>query len=135
MLVELVLTPPLEQGKEVAEKSNSHISHKEKQNSRVNRWPSLIMEWPRFLITGKSDNDRFYDSSKLDSDSTISGVVRIPCVVDHPTKKKAQCLSTKSVRVKSFAPITFRDLRNKCFGVSEKEYAKSILNIVLKHET
>ena len=106
---------------------------KEKQNSRINRWPSLIIEWPRFLLTGKSDNDRFYDSSKLDFDATISGVVRIPCVVDHPTKKKkkAQCLlSSKSVRVKSFAPNTFRDLRNKCFGVSEKEYAKSILNIV-----
>ncbi len=103
---------------------------KEKQNTRINRWSSLIIEWPRFLLTGKSDNDRFYDSSKLDFDATISGVVRIPCVVDHPTKKKAQCLSSKSVRVKSFAPSTFRDLRNKCFGVSEKEYAKSILNIV-----
>lgn len=106
---------------------------KEEQNSHFNRWKTLIIEWPRFLLTGKSDNDRFYDSSKLDFDATISGVVRIPCVVDHPTnkKKKAQCLlSSKSVRVKSFAPNTFRDLRNKCFGVSEKEYAKSILNIV-----
>ena len=102
---------------------------KEQQNTRKSRWPSLIIEWPRFLLTGKSDNDRFYDPSKLDFDATISGDVRIPCVVDHPTKKKAQSLSLKTVRVKSFAPNTFRDLRNKCFGVSEKEYAKSILNI------
>ncbi|KAK1736531.1 phosphatidylinositol-4-phosphate 5-kinase [Skeletonema marinoi] len=102
---------------------------KEQQNTRKSRWPSLIIEWPRFLLTGKSDNDRFYDPSKLDFDATISSDVRIPCVVDHPTKKKAQSLSLKTVRVKSFAPNTFRDLRNKCFGVSEKEYAKSILNI------
>ncbi|KAL7499463.1 hypothetical protein ACHAWT_006998 [Skeletonema menzelii] len=101
---------------------------KEQQDARKDRWPSLIIEWPRFLL----DSDRFYDPSKLDFDATISGVVRIPCVVDHPTKKKAQCLSSKSVRVKAFAPDTFRDLRNKCFGVSEKEYAKSILNIAGK---
>ncbi len=109
---------------------------KEQQKSRDQyRWPSLLIEWPRFLLTGRSDNDRFYDPSKLDFDATISAVVRIPCVVDHhPTKKKKKTqqslISSRSVCVKVFAPKTFRDLRNKCFRVSEKEYAKSILNIV-----
>jgi len=101
----------------------------EHQKSRQYQWPSLLLEWPRFLLTGRSDSDRFYDPPK-DFEATISGVVRIPCVVDHPTKKKIQSLSSKTVRVKVFAPKTFRDLRNKCFRVSEKEYAKSILNIV-----
>ena len=104
--------------------------HGEEQRTRTMRWPSLLIEWPRYKLTGKSDHDRFYDSSKLDFDATISGVVRIPCIIDHPTKKKVQILSSKTVRVKSFAPNTFRDLRNKCFGVSEKEYTKSILNIM-----
>ncbi|KAL7457444.1 hypothetical protein ACHAWC_009025 [Mediolabrus comicus] len=104
---------------------------------------SLLVEWPRFLITGKSDSDRFYDPSKLDFDSSISGVVHIPCIVDRSNntnnnKKKIQqqqqqhqsLLSSKSVRVKAFAPKTFRDLRNKCFRISEKEYARSIFNLV-----
>ena len=104
---------------------------KEQHKSRRKfRWPSLLIEWPQFILTGRSDNDRFYDQSKLDFDAAISGVVRIPCFVDHPTKKKTQSLSSTSVRVKAFAPKTFRDLRNKCFRVSEKEYARSILNIV-----
>lgn len=110
---------------------HSYLRHRKEQHQSSNkyRWSSLVVEWPRFLLTGKSDSDRFYDPSKLDFDATISGVVRIPCIVDGPTKN-TQTLSSTSVRVKAFAPKTFRDLRNKCFGVSEKEYAKSILNVV-----
>jgi hypothetical protein len=46
---------------------------------------------------------------------------------DNVKKGNGNHLET-AVRVKAFAPKTFRDLRNKCFRVTEGDYTKSILN-------
>ncbi len=104
----------------------------------------------RFVLTGRSTAGRKkpYDASHLDFDASISGLVHIPCARsytmdknddaksnngNHPAPMKAMRATSinnavTTVRVKAYAPRTFRDLRNKCFRVTEGEYAKSILN-------
>ena len=85
------------------------------RNIRQNGW-TVKNIWRRWRGT-------YYDSSRCDFEAYISGVARIPSI-------DANITSYKSVRVKAFAPCTFGDLRNRCFRVSEEQYASSIMNIV-----
>jgi hypothetical protein len=67
----------------------------------------------------------FYDSSKCNFDALISGVVPISCL-----DAQKNVTSSRLVRVKAYAPSTFRDLRKKSFRVQESDYAKSIFNVM-----
>lgn len=97
--------------------------HEQRQCSRRTRthW------WGR--LRGKC-----YDTTGLDFDASISGIVHVPCIADTANNNKSativQTTISRPARVKVFAPKTFRDLRNKCFRVSESEYAQSILNAI-----
>ncbi|KAL3764286.1 hypothetical protein ACHAWU_004098 [Discostella pseudostelligera] len=98
----------------------------------------------RFALTGRYTGQKPYDASHLDFDASISGLAHIPCVrscmdINEDEKKgngnhltttsRATSISARTtVRVKAFAPKTFRDLRKNCFRVTEGEYAQSILN-------
>ena len=100
----------------------------------------------RMAMTGRYAGQKPYDALHLDFDSSISGLVHIPYARrdmdnnddakrgnnNHPTPKTSprasSITSMTTIRVKAFAPKTFRDLRKKCFRVTEGEYAKSILN-------
>mmetsp|Transcript_29592 Transcript_29592/g.62761 ORF Transcript_29592/g.62761 Transcript_29592/m.62761 type:complete len:714 (+) Transcript_29592:229-2370(+) len=105
----------------------SYLREQKETKLRKSQW-CLLTPWERlrFLLTGASSGD-IYDSSGLDFDASISGVARIPCDVNEVVSSDFSS-ATKTVRVKAFAPKTFRDLRTKCFRVKEKEYAQSILN-------
>eukprot|EP00956_Cyclotella_meneghiniana_P001792 scaffold1955_cov68-Cyclotella_meneghiniana.AAC.4 len=70
----------------------------------------------------------YLDTSNCDFDAVVSGVARIPCVgIDRISRNTT--IASKNVRVKAYAPKTFRDLRTRCFRVTEREYARSILNM------
>lgn len=115
---------------------------KEKQ-MRKSQWLLLSpFQSLQFILTGRCIGQKSYDASHLDFDAYISGSVNIPCtrscMDDNNDDVKKLAPSTppratsskgiKKVRVKVYAPKTFRDLRTKCFRVAEGEYAKSILN-------
>ena len=70
----------------------------------------------------------YYDSSGCDFDALISGVATIPYLKLNANRNAT--MTSKLVQVKAYAPNTFRDLRNTCFGVSEREYAQSVLNMM-----
>lgn len=105
---------------------------RQKKANKLRKLPKwcLLTQWERlrYLLTGKVTG-KIYDPSGLDFDASISGVVQIPnCVVNDANISSSS--ATKTVRVRAFAPKAFRDLRNKCFRVSEREYARSILNVM-----
>ncbi|KAL3795348.1 hypothetical protein HJC23_009521 [Cyclotella cryptica] len=89
----------------------------ERRKNRQSKW-TISNIWKRWTGT-------FYDFAQCDFDAFISGVVPIPCIDAH-----RNMTSCRLVRVKAYAPSTFRDLRKKCFRVQESEYAKSILNVM-----
>eukprot|EP00585_Thalassiosira_rotula_P008764 CAMPEP_0196138236 /NCGR_PEP_ID=MMETSP0910-20130528/5941_1 /TAXON_ID=49265 /ORGANISM="Thalassiosira rotula, Strain GSO102" /LENGTH=755 /DNA_ID=CAMNT_0041398815 /DNA_START=27 /DNA_END=2294 /DNA_ORIENTATION=+ len=112
----------------------------QKENKLLESQWCLLTPWERlrFLMTGRSSG-RVYDPVGLDFDASISASARIPScdvvgkegggsVDGGSTVSLLPATTTKAVRVKAFAPKTFRDLRNKCFRMNEKEYARSILN-------
>ena len=102
----------------------SYLREQRESKLRKSSWCLLTpLERVRFVLTGRSSG-KIYDSSRLDFDSSISAMAQIPSCNGISTD------ATKSIRVKAFAPKTFRDLRNKCFRVKEKDYAQSILNAI-----
>lgn len=89
----------------------------ERRKNRQSKW-TMANIWKRWTGT-------FYDSAKCDFDALISGVVPISCPDAHKN-----LTSYRLVRLKAYAPSTFRDLRKKCFRVQESDYAKSIFNVM-----
>mmetsp|Transcript_11652 Transcript_11652/g.27384 ORF Transcript_11652/g.27384 Transcript_11652/m.27384 type:complete len:696 (+) Transcript_11652:410-2497(+) len=84
----------------------------------------LLTPWERIrhALLGRRA-EKTYDSSGMDFHTTLSAACRVPC------GSSGDIGETRTARLRSFAPETFRDLRAKCFGVSDREYAESILNI------
>jgi len=105
----------------------------QKENKlRRSQWCLLTpLERLHFFITGRNSG-KIYDPSALDFDASISAVARIPggSREDAGVVGDSCIPSTKTVRVKAFAPQTFRDLRNRCFRVKESEFSRSILNAI-----
>ena len=66
---------------------------------------------------------RAYDASKMDFRTALSASCRVPC------GSSGESGGTRTARLRSFAPETFRDLRARCFGVPDREYAESVLNV------
>ena len=92
----------------------------QEQKTRKSKW-TISNVWRRWRGT-------YFDTSNCDFDAIVSGVARIPCVgIDGISRNTT--ITSKNVRVKAYAPKTFRDLRNRCFRVTEREYARSILNM------
>ncbi|KAL9183446.1 hypothetical protein ACHAXT_004302 [Thalassiosira profunda] len=100
---------------------SSYFREKKENRLRKSQW-CLLSPWERlqYALTGKYG--KTYRPTGLDFGAAISGTAQIPAADPIP--------ATKAVRVRAFAPKTFRDLRNKCFRVSEREYARSILNLM-----
>lgn len=106
------------------------------------RWARISLEPHErlfLLLTGKSIlRLRTYDPMRMDFDSSISGMSHIPDVtidvsssVDNDDNTNIlENNATKFCLVRAFAPKTFRDLRNKCFRVKERDYAESMLNAI-----
>ncbi|KAL7513685.1 hypothetical protein ACHAXN_011018 [Cyclotella atomus] len=98
---------------------------RQQKKIRQSKWTATNI-WKRWRGT-------FYDSSECDFDALISGVAKIPSLhyqLDADANNNTAILTSKSVKVKAYAPNTFRDLRNRCFRVSEREYARSVLNLM-----
>ena len=93
---------------------------RQQKKIRQSKWTATNV-WKRWRGT-------FYDSSECDFDALITGVAKIPCL--QLVAKNNVTIAAKSVQVKAYAPNTFRDLRNRCFRVSEREYAQSVLNMM-----
>jgi len=110
---------------------------------RIFQWWARISLEPHerlfLLLTGKSIlRLRTYDPTRMDFDSSISGMSHIPSGTIHVSSRVDddnndniwENDAMKLVRVRAFAPKTFRDLRNKCFRVKERDYAESMLNAI-----
>ena len=111
---------------------------------RIFQWWARISLEPHerlfLLLTGKSIlRLRTYDPTRMDFDSSISGMLHIPSGKiyvssrvddDNNNDNIWENDAMKLVRVRAFAPKTFRDLRNKCFRVKERDYAESMLNAI-----
>ena len=84
----------------------------------------LLTPWERIrhALLGRRAK-KVYDASGMDFHTTLSAACRVPC------GSSGDIGGTRTARLRSFAPETFRDLRARCFGVSDREYAESILNI------
>ena len=93
---------------------------REQKKIRRPKW-SVNNIWRRWRGT-------YYDSSTRDFDALISGVANIPCL--RLIANRNATLTSKFVKVKAYAPNTFRDLRNRCFRVNERQYAQSVLNMM-----
>ena len=111
----------------------SYLREKKEEKLRRSSWCLLSpRERIRYVFTGQSSGKR-YDASKLDFGSSVSATAQVPCsdvLTTDGSGHSSLSLSKRTVRVKAFAPNTFRDLRNKCFHVSEQKYARSILNSI-----
>ncbi|KAL3823003.1 hypothetical protein ACHAXA_008143 [Cyclostephanos tholiformis] len=121
----------------------SYLRERREGELRKSRWCALLAPGKQSLALiglgcGEGGKAR-YDPSGLDFDESISATARIPWFmslsadassvdVDDDGGSAPISSDARSVRVRAFAPRTFRDLRNRCFRVKEWEYAESILN-------
>ncbi|KAL7534743.1 hypothetical protein ACHAXR_006055 [Thalassiosira sp. AJA248-18] len=108
----------------------SYLREQKEIKLRRSQW-CLLTPWERlrYLVTGRSSG-KIYDPSTLDFGASISAMAQIPSCDVNDVSIHQYTSATKTVRVKAFAPKTFRDLRNKCFRVNESNYARSILNAI-----